>query len=100
MIRSGRTCFSRRTMSPSFLRSYSKLLGTNGAEQPRPRSALVTKEPRNPAPPVTITRLSVQKPPIRSGPGDGPPVLAAGIAHHAPEFGKANLGRQSENHVP
>src|SRR5436309_15769534 len=96
MIRSGRTSFSRRMMSDSFRRSYSRLLGLIGAEHPRSTSAFVTKEPRNPAPPVTTTRLSVQKPPISLRAAEPAVSLEIGIDHHPDQLGETNLGRPAE----
>src|SRR5437870_12258786 len=59
MIRSGRAAASSRVMSGSRRRSCSRLRGTTGST-PRARKASTTKEPRNPAPPVTTTRLPGQ----------------------------------------
>src|SRR5437867_2136395 len=52
---------NRRATSARSRRSQSALRGTTMVGQPRFPIASTTKEPRNPAPPVTMTRCSSQK---------------------------------------
>src|SRR6266852_163876 len=96
MIRSGRACWSTRTMSASFRRSYSRLRGTNGAGHPRRTRASTTTEPRKPPPPVTTTRLSLQKSAMRLGAIPGAAALEVGVDHHPHQLGESHLGRPPE----
>src|SRR5438552_1882738 len=96
MIRSGRASASIRTTSASRRRSYSRLRGTNGAGQPRATSAWTTKEPRKPAPPVTTTRLPLQKPAMPSRDGAAALALEIGLDHHLDQFRESHLRRPAE----
>src|SRR3954452_8209571 len=64
----GRWSLTISSAAPGTVRSWSALRTPPGAA-PRPRKRATTHRPRNPAPPVTTTRRSVQKPGIGSGYG-------------------------------
>src|SRR5664280_270881 len=70
MMRSGFPWLSARSIPSRVRRSYSELRGTKISAAPAWRSRLTTALPRNPLPPVTITRrevhtLVMKRPPLR-----------------------------------
>src|SRR3990172_3656237 len=61
MTTSGRASSSKRSTSCGLTRSYCSMRGMKMSLTPRWRNFSVTNEPRNPAPPVSVTRRVAQK---------------------------------------